>query len=91
MELVLKSAEINLPQSIANLEALKAELTPKLEYYNTLVVTADSIKEAKADRAALNKLKTAIDEQRKEIKRRQTYGKHLYHHQQRERTWTETL
>lgn len=69
MELVLKSAEINLPQSIANLEALKAELTPKLEYYNTLVVTADSIKEAKADRAALNKLKTAIDDQRKEIKR----------------------
>ena len=69
MELVLKSAEINLPQSIANLEALKAELTPKLEYYNTLVVTADSIKAAKADRAALNKLKTAIDDQRKEIKR----------------------
>ena len=69
MELVLKSAEINLPQSIANLEALKAELIPKLEKYNNLVVTADSIKEAKADRAALNKLKTAIDEQRKEIKR----------------------
>lgn len=69
MELVLKSAEINLPQSIANLEALKAELTPKLEYYNTLVVTADSIKAAKADKAALNKLKTAIEDQRKAIKK----------------------
>lgn len=69
MELVLKSAEINLPKEIDNLEALKAELIPKLEKYNNLVVTVDSIKEAKADRAALNKLKTAIDDQRKEIKK----------------------
>ncbi len=69
MELLLKSAEINLPQSIANLEALKAELQPKLEKYNNLVVTADSIKEAKADKAALNKLRTAIDDQRKAIKK----------------------
>jgi len=69
LELVLKSAEINLPKEIDNLEALKAELIPKLEKYNNLVVTADSIKEAKADRAALNKLKTAIDDQRKEIKK----------------------
>ena len=69
MELVLKNAEINLPQSIANLEALKAELTPKLDYYNKLVVTADSIKAAKDDKAALNKLKTAIEDQRKAIKK----------------------
>ena len=69
MELLLKSAEINLPQSIANLEALKEELQPKLEKYNNLVVTADSIKEAKADKAALNKLRSAIDDQRKAIKK----------------------
>lgn len=69
MELILKSAEINLPQSIANLEALKEELTPKLEKYNNLVVTADSIKAAKADKAALNKLKAAIEDQRKAIKK----------------------
>ena len=69
MELVLKSAELNLPQSIENLAALKAELTPKLGYYNKLVVTADSIKAAKADKAALNKLKTAIEDQRKAIKK----------------------
>ena len=69
MELLLKSAEINLPQSIANLEALKAELQPKLEKYNNLVVTADSIKEAKADKAALNKLRSAIEDQRKAIKK----------------------
>ena len=69
MELVLKSAELNLPQSIENLAALKAELSPKLDYYNKLVVTADSIKAAKADKAALNKLKTAIEDQRKAIKK----------------------
>ena len=69
MELVLKSAELNLPQSIENLAALKAELTPKLDYYNKLVVTADSIKAAKADKAALNKLKTAIEDQRKAVKK----------------------
>lgn len=69
MELVLKSAEINLPQEIENLAALKAELTPKLDYYNSLVVTADSIKAAKADKAALNKLKTAIEDQRKALKK----------------------
>ena len=69
MELILKTAEVNLPQSIENLAALKAELTPKLDYYNKLVVTADSIKAAKADKAALNKLKTAIEDQRKAIKK----------------------
>lgn len=69
MELQLKTAEINLPQEIANLEALKAELAPKLEYYNNLVVTADSIKAAKNDKANLNKLRTAIEDQRKAAKR----------------------
>lgn len=69
MELILKSSEINLPQEIENLSALKAELTPKLEKYNNLVVTADSIKAAKADKAALNKLRAAIEDQRKAIKR----------------------
>ncbi len=69
MELILKTAELNLPQEIENLAALKAELTPKLDYYNKLVVTTDSIKAAKADKAALNKLKTAIEDQRKAIKK----------------------
>lgn len=69
MELILQSADVNLPQSIANLEALKAELIPRLEKYNSLVVTEDSIKAAKDDKAQLNKLKKAIDEQRKSIKK----------------------
>lgn len=69
MELVLNSADVNLPQSIANLEQLKEELIPKLEKYKNLVVTEDSIKAAKDDKAALNKLKKAIEEQRISIKK----------------------
>lgn len=69
MELQLKTAAINLPQEIANLEALKAELAPKLKQYNSLVVTEDSIKAAKADKANLNKLRTAIEDQRKAAKK----------------------
>ena len=69
MELILKSAEINLPQEIENLETLKAELAPKLDYYSNLVVTEDSIKAAKTDKANLNKLRTAIEDQRKSIKK----------------------
>lgn len=69
MELIIKPAKIDLPQTIENLDELKAELIPKLEKYNKLVVTAESIKEAKADKAALNKLKAAIEDQRKAIKK----------------------
>ena len=69
MELQLKTAAINLPQEIANLEALKAELAPKLKQYSSLVVTEDSIKAAKADKANLNKLRTAIEDQRKAAKK----------------------
>lgn len=69
MELIFKSVEINLPQEIENLEALKKELAPKLEQYNNLVVTEDSIKAAKNDKANLNKLKKAISDQRISIKK----------------------
>lgn len=69
MELILQSADVNLPQSIANLEALKAELIPRLEKYNSLVVTEDNIKAAKDDKAQLNKLRKAIEEQRISIKK----------------------
>lgn len=68
LELILQSDNINLPQSIANLEALKSELIPRLEKYNSLVVTEDSIKAAKSDKAQLNKLRKAIEEQRISIK-----------------------
>lgn len=69
LELIMRSGEVSIPQEIENLEQLKSELAPKLEYYSSLVVTEDSIKEAKADRARLNKLKTAVEERRKDIKK----------------------
>lgn len=59
-----------LPRELSfNFEELKAELTAQLERYNGLIVTEDTIKEGKEDRAKLNKLKTAIDTRRKEIKK----------------------
>lgn len=69
MELQLRSAEVNLPQEIENLEQLKAELVPVLEKYNNLVVTEESRTAAKSDKANLNKLKKAITEQRISIKK----------------------
>lgn len=52
-----------------NYDELKAELSQKLEEYKGLVYTEDQIKEAKADRAKLNALATAIDDKRKQIKK----------------------
>lgn len=52
-----------------NFDELKSELAERLEFYNNLVVTEDGIKEAKADRAKLNKLRAAIDTRRKDIKK----------------------
>ena len=69
MELILRSETVTIPQAIENIQVLKKELAERLDYYKTLVVTEDGIKDAKADKAALNKLKTAIDDQRKEVKR----------------------
>lgn len=69
MELILRSGSVTIPQAIENLEQLRAELAPKIEYYSSLVVTEEGIKEAKADRAKLNKLKKAVDERRIEVKK----------------------
>ena len=69
LELNIINGTVSIPQEIENLEQLKSELVPKLDYYNTLVVTEDSIKEAKADKAKLNKLKTAVEDRRKDIKK----------------------
>ena len=52
-----------------NNEEIKQELSARLEKYNGLVYGDDSIKEAKTDRATLNKFKEAIENKRKEIKK----------------------
>ncbi|MCD7740519.1 MAG: DUF1351 domain-containing protein [Candidatus Gastranaerophilales bacterium] len=51
-----------------NFEELKSELERRLEKYNNLVYSEESIKDAKDDRAGLNKFKEAIETRRKEIK-----------------------
>lgn len=69
MELILRNADVTIPQAIENIQNLRQELAARLDYYKGVIVTEDTIKDAKADRANLNKLKTAIDDQRKEVKR----------------------
>lgn len=71
MEFVM-STDLNtaLPKVIGfNFEELKAELTARLDYYNSLVVTEETIKEGKAERAKLSKLRDAVEAKRKEVKR----------------------
>ena len=70
MEFIMKTDLKQMPDKIEfNYEEMKAEFSKKLVHYNTLVVTEDSIRDAKADKAALNKLKEAIETRRKEIKK----------------------
>lgn len=61
----LKISEVVLPAPITfNYEELKSELLHKVSVYETMVYTEDQVKEAKADRAALNKLKKALNDER---------------------------
>ena len=53
-----------------NHEELKSALRSQLKVYKNLIVTPDAIKSAKSDRANLNKLATAVEEYRKDVKRR---------------------
>lgn len=69
MELVLSPEQVEITRGIQNKEYLKNELACQLEYYRGLAVTEETMKDAKSDRAALNKLRTAIDDQRKAVKK----------------------
>jgi len=70
MEFIMKTDLKQLPDKLEfNYEEMKAEFSKKLVHYNTLVVTEDSIGDAKTDKAALNKLKEAIDTRRKDVKK----------------------
>lgn len=52
-----------------NYDDIKTEVLEKLKNYQNLIYTDDQIPEAKADKAKLNKLKEALDNKRKEIKK----------------------
>lgn len=61
----LKVNEVVLPAPITfNYEELRTELLQKVSVYESMVYTEDQIKEAKADRAALNRLKKALNDER---------------------------
>lgn len=70
MELILKTdVRASVPEIIEfNYEELQAYLGERLEKYRTLVVAEDGIKAAKSDRAALNKLRSALEDSRKGVK-----------------------
>lgn len=52
-----------------NFEELKQEVTERANDYKSLVYTDDTIKDAKKDRAALNKFSKALEDKRKEVKK----------------------
>ncbi len=52
-----------------NNQELKQEIAAKMADYENLVFTEETIKDAKKDRANLNKLKTAFEDERKRIKK----------------------
>lgn len=70
MEIRVES--IQLPERIGfNYEELKQELEAKVSMYETIVYTDDQIQEAKKDKANLNKLKKALNDER--IRREKEY------------------
>ena len=71
MKLIMNTdLEKSLPKQIDfNYDQLKSKLSEQLEHYKNLVVTEDGIKGAKEDKSKLNKLKTALDNQRKAVKK----------------------
>lgn len=70
----LKVNEVIIPERIDfNFEELKTELSEQVEKYRNLVYTDDQIKECKADKASLNRLKKALNDER--IRRKKEYLK----------------
>lgn len=72
MELIVK--EVNIPEKIEfNYQELKSEIETKLELYNSLVYQEKDLKTAKSDKANLNRLKKALNDER--IRREKEYMK----------------
>lgn len=66
----IKTSEIQdlVPVNITNYEELKKEIAEKTTLYKNIVYSEENIKEAKADRANLNKLEKAINDEKIRIK-----------------------
>ena len=71
MELIVLSPQEDqfIKEISFNFEDIKQEMTARLAKYENLVYDEKAIKEAKADRATLNKFREAIETKRKEVKK----------------------
>lgn len=71
LELKIFSPQENgfVPEIKWNNEELKAAIAEKMKEYKGLVFTEETISEGKKDRANLNKLRGAIDDERKRVKK----------------------
>ena len=66
----LRIEPITMPEVIEfNFEELKEQVTKKVAMYKNLVYTDDQVKEAKADRAALNKFVKSLSDERIRVKK----------------------
>ncbi len=68
MELQVSEIKTLTPVAITNYEELEKQLVEKVDTYKNLVYSEENIKQAKTDRASLNKLSKAIGDERKRIK-----------------------
>lgn len=68
MEIKVSEIQALTPVLITNYDELKRQLIEKVDTYKNMVYSDENIKQAKADRAALNKLSKAIGDERKRIK-----------------------
>lgn len=70
----LRVDAVKVPEKISfNFEELKGELLEKVKVYESIAYTEEQVKEAKADRASLMKLKKALNDER--IRREREYMK----------------
>ena len=75
----------SIPQAIVfNFDELKKELAEKITPYKSLAVTEDDLKEAKGDKANLNKLKKALNDKRIEVKKEYMQPLELFESQVKE-------
>ena len=66
----LKIKEITFPEVIEfNFDELKQEISNRVEMYRNLVYTEDQVKQAKTDRANLNKFVKALSDERIKVKK----------------------
>lgn len=71
MEIEIKTDLSVMPSNIDfNFLDLKEMITNRISFYKDIAVTKDSLNQAKKDRAKLNLLKNAIEEERKKIKKK---------------------